>query len=164
MYWCKSDGGVVICHSWLFNWNYNAHSCINTRIRNQTKHKKNWKVSRNNIVKNRWDYQNNRDLNNNNNKNNKMKTNTVSSSNSNQLIEFDLKMSDYNRLLVVCRDVLETKSNETREFACDLFDESECHHLHSNDHHHYHHKHSNDSKCTYCKFYDLIDERSHSLK
>lgn len=79
-----------------------------------------------------------------------------SSLSNNQLIEFDLKITDYNRLLIVCRDVLETKENKLREFECDLFNESECHHIHEFN--------GLGKKCTFCKFYDLLDERAQSLR
>lgn len=72
------------------------------------------------------------------------------------MIEFDLKISDYNRLLVVCKNLLESKEFKQKEFECDIFNESECHHTHDHD--------DNFFKCTYCKFYDLLEERAHTLK
>ena len=96
-----------------------------------------------------------------------------STTTNNQSIEFDLKINDYNRLLVVCRNVLETKENKQNEFECSLYSESECHHNHgggvfttSTTNKQRRHSQSPDGsqKCTFCRFYDLLDERATSLR
>lgn len=96
-----------------------------------------------------------------------MRSSNITNSNS-QPIEFDLKINDYNRLLVVCRNVLESKENKQNEFECSLYSESECHHKHGdfavNTANKRHPSPDGSQKCTFCRFYDLLDERATSIR
>lgn len=99
-------------------------------------------------------------------------SNSVSNSGgiSNQLIEFDLKINDPNRILVLVRNLLEQDEYVRKEYDCDLFNQFECHHnAQLNKHlkvgHHVTHSQSSCcEKCTYCKFFDLINERANVVR
>jgi hypothetical protein len=83
-------------------------------------------------------------------------------------IDFDLKIDDYNKCLFLVKNVLLDESRaaaQNRSLSnCDLFNESECHHDPNSCERHIIDAANDAEKCTFCQFYDLINDRDSSIK
>jgi hypothetical protein len=99
---------------------------------------------------------------------------------STQQIEFDLKINDSNRILVLVRNLLERDEFVRKEFDCDLFNQFECHH-NANVNRHLktaataatnttfssttlNELAAEGTKCTYCKFFQLLNDRAAQIQ
>ncbi len=88
----------------------------------------------------------------------------------NQHVDFDLHIKDYNKLLVLVRNLLDPAASTTcpspsskempRVYDCDCFDERECHHLNaggeSETTQSAHYTTRRMDKCLYCRFVDFL--------
>jgi tetratricopeptide (TPR) repeat protein len=82
-------------------------------------------------------------------------------------IEFGLEFKNYNNLNVIVRDVLEKEEYTQREFNCEIFNPTECHHNNNKSNENEEklmNQHKNVHKCSYCRFIELLNTSNSSIK
>ena len=81
-----------------------------------------------------------------------------------QFIEFDLRVDDFRRVLVLVKNIsanaAATHDNSTQSIQCDCFNENECHHHSKKDHR----VDASSETCSYCRFIQLLREKHSNVK